>query len=115
MHAMNYQLLHNQDSRFNRPGTLDDTYVMGWTGEILGRSAQADLQPNVNIADRIYSMHNRDDRPDGAMRPSLSVGDVIVISDPFGHNRRVVTVDRIGFADLDGLPTNLLVDYPEGR
>jgi hypothetical protein len=34
-------------------------------------------------------LHNRDDRPDGLLCPSLSIGDVTIIGDEFSVDHRV--------------------------
>lgn len=65
---------------------------------------------NGNRLDAIYARHNRDDRPDGRIAPSLSVGDVIAVypaapddtPDPLFY-----AVADIGFAPI-ATPTNVI-------
>lgn len=49
----------------------------------------------------VFGRHNRDDRPDGQLAPSLSVGDLVAINwggpDVVFH-----AVDRFGFVEVEG-------------
>lgn len=57
--------------------------------------------PVPPILDVIYARHNRDNRPDGQLAPSLSVGDVIALE--FGTGRdRFFSVDSFGFTEVEG-------------
>jgi len=62
----------NMDTFFRayEPG---DRLVKGWEGEV---EASDDLRGTL---DRIFARHNRDDRPDGQLCPSMSIGDVVVL------------------------------------
>lgn len=52
------------------------------------------------VLDAIYARHNRDNRPDGQLAPSLSVGDVIALE--FGTGRdRFFSVDSFGFTEVE--------------
>ena len=56
--------------------------------------------PLPPVLDDIYARHNRDDRPDGQLAPSLSVGDVIALE--FGTGRdRFFSVDSFGFTEVE--------------
>lgn len=100
--TIEYVLLHNQDSRFMRPGRENDTYVQGHVGS-LEVSGEETLTETL---ERIFAIHNADDRPDGQKRPSLSVGDVILI----GH--AAFTVNIAGFRTIGPVGT-VLNDYPK--
>lgn len=94
---MKYTLFHNQDALFFRPGSLNDFYIMGYSGSVIG-GAQSRL---TDVLEAIFVRHNRDDRPDGRTRPSLSVGDVIVLTPPDHRGEPYVfTVDMIGWKEL---------------
>jgi hypothetical protein len=47
------------------------------------------------LAEDVFASHNRDDRPDGQLCPSMSVGDVVM----FGEV--AMSVDDVGFARVD--------------
>jgi hypothetical protein len=67
----------NMDSLFMKPYEPGHRLVKGWCGTIT-----VDDITNVDaVADLIFKKHNRDDRPDGQMCPSMSVGDVVVIGE----------------------------------
>lgn len=89
----------NLDAGFRRPYQPGDRLVRGWQGEI---AADPDaLEP---AADRVFDRHQRDDRPDGQMCPSMSVGDVI----QFGEV--AYSVDRMGFVPVRLQPEDLIGD-----
>lgn len=72
---MQYTNYTNMDSRFSRPYEPGDRLVRGWSGEV-------DWHPSVNqMLEVLYERHNRDDRPDGQLCPSMSIGDVVVIGE----------------------------------
>lgn len=95
MMRFTYTLFHNQDALWTRPGFPDDTYIMGYSGKLY-----TDESRYSAILEKIFAIHNADDRPDGQMRPSLSVGDVVVLKpddqagEPYAH-----TVDMVGFIE----------------
>lgn len=97
MHYTNYT---NLDARFSRHYVPGDRLVRGYTGTI-----DTDMLAIMDAAERVYARHNRDDRPDGQMCPSMSVGDVIV----FGHEL-AVSVDAFGFITVDLDPKDLITD-----
>ena len=47
-----------------------------------------------------WEYYNADDRPNGKLERSLSVGDVIVIRPESGSVGRLFAVDRVGFTEL---------------
>jgi hypothetical protein len=75
--TLTYTNYTNIDAGFMRPYEQGDRVVKGWTGSIT-----VDDPTNVEaIAERIFAKHNRDDRPDGRLCPSMSVGDVIIFGE----------------------------------
>lgn len=66
----------NLDSRFAHPYQAGDRLVRGWNGTLDDDSA-----PVAVVLERIFARHNRDNRPDGFLCPSMSVGDVIELDD----------------------------------
>ena len=77
----------NLDAEFNRPYERGDRLVRGWSGELVVAAGP----PLVELAEEVFARHNRDDRPDGQLCPSMSIGDVVV----FGEV--ALSVDRRGF------------------
>jgi hypothetical protein len=94
---MRYTLFHNQDALWFRPGSLDDIYLMGYSGSFLA----PDTGSIEKILETIWGWHNRDDRPDRLSHPSLSVGDVVVLA-PVGQAGEpwMFTVDVVGWKEL---------------
>jgi hypothetical protein len=91
----------NLDAGFRRPYEPGDRMVRGWAGDIdLVKTADS-LE---TVADMIYMRHQQDDRPDGQMCPSMSVGDVI----QFGEV--AYSVARMGFVPVRLRPEDLIVD-----
>jgi hypothetical protein len=67
----------NVDAGHLRPYQPGDRLVRGYSGTI-------DIDPTEPapaIAERVFVRHNRDDRPDALLCPSMSVGDVVVIGE----------------------------------
>lgn len=94
---MRYTLFHNQDALWFRPGSLDDVYIMGYSGTVLGGN-QARLTETLEA---IFVRHNRDDRPDRMTHPSLSAGDVVVLTPPDHRGEPYMfTVDIVGWKEL---------------
>lgn len=80
-----------------RPG---DTIVAGWTG-----SVEIDNPSTINgvrLTEHVFEIHNRDDRPDGQICPSMSVGDVVM----FGET--ALTIEREGVAVCSVDPGDLV-------
>ena len=97
-----YQLWHNHDAGFWRPyepgddirpgyeGTLEDFPGVGpWGWPTAQREGTRQSYPAV--LEKIWWIHNRDDRPDGQTAWSLSIGDVVVIGEC------AWSVDHVGF------------------
>jgi hypothetical protein len=90
----------NVDAGFVRPYERGDRLVRGHVGTI-----EVESGDNVTaIAERLFARHNRDDRPDRRLCPSMSVGDVIVIGEV------VVSVAGVGFQRVDVDADDLIVD-----
>ena len=95
----------NLDARFGRPYEPGDRLVKGWTGEIDAYASPVDPSKSTMIAaELLFGRHNRDDRPDGRMCPSMSVGDVIV----FGEV--AVSVASMGFVFVTVDAADLITD-----
>ena len=91
--SASYTNYTNMDSSFMRGYEKGDTLVRGYSGTV------DDVLDSA--ADVIFGIHNRDDRPDGQMCPSMSVGDVINIDGKW------VTVLGLGFADVEVDPADI--------
>jgi hypothetical protein len=78
---MNVQLAHtnytNVDAGYLRPYQPGDRLVRGYSGTI----DTDPTEPATAIAERLFVRHNRDDRRDALLCPSMSVGDVVVIGE----------------------------------
>jgi hypothetical protein len=95
---MNYTNYTNMTARFCRGYAPGDRLVKGWQGVV---------PPGCAAADRLeylFVVHNRDDRPDGQLCPSMSVGDVVKLGDEWW------TVQDIGFAKVEVDATDLIED-----
>ena len=100
MSEVTYTNYANVSRPFMRGYEPGDTLIKGWSGTL-----DVDNGWTVNIhhlAEDVFMRHNRDDRPDGQMCPSMSVGDVVVIGET------ALTVEDMGFrictvdaADID--------------
>jgi hypothetical protein len=61
--------------------------------------------PSVEVvAERVFQRHNQEDRPDGRLCPSMSVGDVVVIGEV------ALSVAPVGFTQVDIDQSDLIVD-----
>lgn len=58
-----------------------DPMVETWRGEIEDESGTLGQMSQPVILERIYIRHNREDRPDGRIGPSLSIGDVLCVGE----------------------------------
>ncbi len=89
MSEVNYTNYTNVSRPFMRGYEPGDTLIKGWSGTL-----DVDNGSTVNIhqlAEDVFMRHNRDDRPDGQLCPSMSVGDVVVIGET------ALTVETWGF------------------
>lgn len=90
----------NIDASYCRPYEPGDRLVQGWMGEVSGAEG-VDLH---HIAEVVFALHNADDRPDGQLCPSMSVGDVVVIGEV------ALSVDRAGFKVVQLDAADLITD-----
>ena len=98
---MGYECWTNVDARFSRTYERGDWLVRGWCDVV----ASTDPVPRFEVlAEEGFARHNRDDRPDGQLCPSMSIGDVVM----FGEV--AMSVDGIGFARVDVDHVDLVVD-----
>jgi hypothetical protein len=99
-----YTNYSNLDAGFLRVYEAGDRLVRGWVGQIEGGLPEA-------VLERIFARHNQDDRPDGQLCPSMSVGDVVV----FGWCRSARSwsgwsVAPFGFAPVTLMAADLIHD-----
>lgn len=94
---MRYTNYTNMDAGFMGTYEPGQRLVKGWAGEI-------DMPPGVVVLEAIFSRHNRDDRPDGQLCPSMSVGDVIVIAET------AWSVANVGFVPVVIDPADVITD-----
>jgi hypothetical protein len=80
-----YTLWTNVSSGFRRIYQPGDSLVRGFAGVV-------DAESIADASALLFARHNRDDRPDGQIAPSMSVGDVIEFSEC------ALSVADIGFA-----------------
>jgi len=100
MSTLTYTNYTNIDASYCRPYEPGDRLVKGWSGEI-----EVGLVPSFDdIVEIIYALHNRDDRPDGRLCPSMSVGDVVIVGES------ALSVASIGFIRVAVDPADLIVD-----
>lgn len=105
MNELEYQLWSNIDGSFlsggYRPG---QRLVRGYRGTVTA-TTDADGSPDLTAtAEALFARHNRDDRPDGRMCPSMSVGDVV----QFGEV--CYTVAKVGWDPVSLDPADLVTD-----
>ena len=106
MTTVAYTNYTNIDAGFFRPYEPGDRLVRGWTGTVeVARGHRITGDGSLMAAAEVlFARHNRDDRPDGQMCPSMSIGDVIL----FGEVG--LSVDHIGFVVVRVDPTDLITD-----
>lgn len=95
MTIYDYSILINldPDKYFQTPEeSFGASHVQTWQGQIEAESV-------AQACEAIFARHNRDDRPDGQVGPSLSVGDVVHLQ-VWGYH----IVARFGFEELDYAP-----------
>jgi hypothetical protein len=100
MSTLTYTNYTNIDASFCRPYEPGDRLVKGWSGEVEANGG-TDFDALVEL---IYARHNRDDRPDGRLCPSMSVGDVVVIGET------ALSVASIGFIRVAVDPADRITD-----
>ena len=85
---ISYRNYTNGSAPFLRGYQPGDVLIAGWAGTVI-------LDESLDVfaaAERVFVRHNRDDRPDGQLCPSLSVGDVVVLGET------ALTVESMGFS-----------------
>ena len=85
---ISYRNYTNGSHPFMRGYEPGDVLIAGWAGTVT-------LDESLDVfaaAERVWIRHNRDDRPDGQVCPSMSVGDVVVIGET------ALTVESCGFS-----------------
>ena len=98
MSTLTYTNYTNLDARYDRPYEPGDRLVKGWSGPI----EPGLVETFDDLVEVIFMIHNRDDRPDGQMCPSMSIGDVIVVGE------LAVSVASIGFVRVAVDPADLI-------
>jgi hypothetical protein len=79
---MKYTNYTNLDSHFMRAYEPGDRLVRGYEGELPNHFALVVDEATARAtAEVVFWIHNRDDRPDGQLCPSMSVGDVVVFGE----------------------------------
>jgi hypothetical protein len=90
----------NVDAGYLRPYEPGDRLVRGYSGTI-------EIDPTESptaIAERLFVRHNRDNRPDAVLCPSMSVGDVVVVAEV------AVSVAGCGFVPVVVNADDVIVD-----
>lgn len=103
---MKYTILINVHPEKWAPGRgalPDDLFVQTWEDEL---SPDAVFSAPEVLLERIFMWHNADDRPDGQLGPSLSIGDVVILGE------RSWTCSTIGWSLFDVIPENVITDRP---
>jgi hypothetical protein len=95
--TIGYTNYTNLDASFGRGYRRGDRLVKGYSGEVSG-------DPGPYMLEHLFDRHNRDDRPDGRLCPSMSVGDVIILGET------AWTVESMGFAPVDIDLRDLITD-----
>jgi hypothetical protein len=102
--TIGYTNYTNLDARFGRGYEPGDRLVKGFTGELAVSLYEHLDNPTYVILNDLFARHNRDDRPDGRLCPSMSVGDVVVIGEI------AWTVMREGWSPVILDPADLITD-----
>lgn len=100
MSTIGYTNYTNIDGDWRSGYTRGNRLVMGYSGEITPAAIEGIdciSEPIAYVLEFIFATHNRDDRPDGRLCPSMSIGDVIVL----GETAWTVTRDGFERVDLD--------------
>jgi hypothetical protein len=96
--TLTYTNYTNLDAGFWRPYEKGDRLVKGWEGDVAWQPS------SIAMLEVLFARHNRDDRPDGQLCPSMSIGDVVVIGE-VAHS-----VDNVGFVAVTVDPADLITD-----
>jgi hypothetical protein len=99
MSTLTYTNFTNIDASYCRPYEPGDRLVKGWEGEI-----HIVLDEPLLTLEHVFARHNRDDRPDGRLCPSMSVGDVVIIGEV------AYSVASVGFEPVAVDPADLITD-----
>jgi hypothetical protein len=97
---ISYRNYTNGSAPFLRGYRPGDVLIAGWAGTLI-------LDESLDVfaaAERVFVRHNRDDRPDGLLCPSMSTGDVVVIGET------ALTVESIGFTLCEVDPADVVSD-----
>jgi hypothetical protein len=100
---VNYTNYTNLDSHYSRTYEPGDRLVRGWTG-IIDRRDVSFANGLLEIAEEVFARHNHDDRPDGQLCPSMSVGDVVIIGEV------ALSVASTGWKQVDVQLDDLITD-----
>ena len=99
-----YTLWTNLDSRFRGQYEAGSHRLVRGYMSTTPLEQDSDDRDDLLLCEEIWQLHNRDNRPDGQMAPSLSVGDVIEL--PGGS----YSVCGEGFAQVEMLATDQITD-----
>ena len=97
---ISYRNYTNGSHPFMRGYAPGDVLIAGWAGTVT-------LDESLDVfaaAERVFLRHNRDDRPDGQLCPSMSVGDVVVIGET------ALTVESCGFSICSVAVSDVITD-----
>ena len=97
---MKYTNYTNLNARYSRGYKRGDRLVKGWEGTIVHHP---DDDP-IAALETLFARHNRDDRPDGQLCPSISVGDVVILGET------AWSVAMVGWVGVAVDPADLIVD-----
>lgn len=97
--AHSYVIWHNATSRFMRGYEGRDNLVRGYEGKLPIFGSDTD----TSVLERVFTRHNRDDRPDGQQAPSLSVGDVVVLNGHYSYTCQSAGWERVDISFASGL------------
>jgi len=100
MSTLTYTNYTNLDAGYWRPYEPGDRLVKGWTGDV---EVVAELTATQTL-ELLFARHNHDDRPDGRLCPSMSIGDVVIIGEV------AWSVASIGFVRVAVDAADLIVD-----
>ena len=102
---ISYRNYTNGSAPFLRGYQPGDVLIAGWAGTV----AIDESLDVFAVAERLFVRHNRDDRPDGQLCPSMSVGDVVVIGET------ALTVESCGFSICSVDAGDVVTDLPWTR